>query len=74
MNPKEKAFERVNKFSELLPAEGTTTGQTPMDCAIIAVNEIVETGTLSDRQCGYLKIEKQHKEYWELVRYEIKIM
>lgn len=44
MNPIDKAKELVKKFDELLPCEGTTTGQTPIDCALILVNEILENG------------------------------
>lgn len=43
MTPKDKAIELVKKFDELLPCEGTTTGQTPIDCALISVNEILFT-------------------------------
>lgn len=42
MTPKEKAQNLISKFDELLPSEGTTTGQTPIECALIAVNEILE--------------------------------
>lgn len=40
MTPKEKAKELYNKFNELLPCEGLTTGETPILCALIAVDEI----------------------------------
>jgi hypothetical protein len=35
---KKEAVNLVIKFDEILPCEGTTTGQTPIDCALIAVN------------------------------------
>lgn len=41
MTPKEKSIELINKFNELLPCEGNTTGQTPIDCAIICVDELI---------------------------------
>jgi hypothetical protein len=43
MTPNEKAIELVKKFDKLLPCEGTTTAQTPIDCALISVNEILFT-------------------------------
>lgn len=43
MNPEEKAKELIKKYDELLPCEGTTTGQTPIDCALVCVEEILKT-------------------------------
>lgn len=65
MTPKEKAIELVKKFDELLPCEGTTTGQTPIDCALISVNEILK---------DELEImpAKWMSDYWEEVREELK--
>lgn len=43
MTPKEKATELVDLFDRLLPTEGLTTNQTPIDCALICVNEILKS-------------------------------
>lgn len=77
MSPKEKAKElvitfEVQDFNERYGWKTNTEHSKLM--AIKAVDEIIETDTLSDRQCGYLTIEKKHKEYWAMVRAEIKSM
>lgn len=43
MTAKEKAVELFKKFDDLLPCEGTTTGDTPIICALIAVDEIIKS-------------------------------
>ena len=85
MSPKEKAKELFDKCYYKI--EDATAGLFENDvdyltarrkaatwCSLIAVDEIEETKTLSNRQCGFLTIEKQHKEYWSNVRTEIESM
>lgn len=64
MTPKEKAKELHDKFNELLPCEGTTTGETPILCALIAVAEI-----LSD-ELGIMPGKWMH-DYWREVKDEL---
>ena len=77
MNPKEKALSLSQQFGCTTKfAEDCNDGKTlPLRvaklCALIAVAEIEATKTLSDRQCGFLTIEKNHKKYWQEVRTEI---
>ena len=77
MSPKEKALSICQQFGVTTKfAEDCNDGKTlPLRvaklCALITVDEIEATKTLSDRQCGFLKLEKNHKEYWSNVRTEI---
>jgi hypothetical protein len=66
MKPKEKAKELVNKFNLLLPCEGATTLQTLIDCALIAVDEIIQAirYTEAKSDLGYVG-------YWQQVKQEI---
>jgi len=70
MTPKEKAIELVNKFDNLLPCEGTTTGQTPIDCALICVDEIIKE--IKDLYFNH-DIEENNSsvDYYERVKIEI---
>jgi hypothetical protein len=63
MTPQEKAKELVKKFDNLLPCEGTTTGQTPIDCALIVVEEIFSL----IKGLEWFKTER----YWNEVKAEI---
>ena len=77
MNEKEKALKICQNMGvTTLFTKDCNNGYTlPLRVAKIlakkVVDEIEQTGTLIDRQCGYLSIEKQHKEYWVNVRAEI---
>jgi hypothetical protein len=64
MTPQEKAKQLYDKFDEILPCEGTTTGRTPIDCALILVDEI-----LADE----LEImpAKWMSDYWQKVKEEL---
>jgi len=67
----EKARELYDKFDELLPCEGTTTGDTPIECAIIVIDEIdsiYQKLTPKDDPYRYL-IEL---EYWQDVKEKLK--
>ncbi len=41
MTEKEKALSLIEKFDKLIPCEGTTTGHTPVECALIVCDEIM---------------------------------
>lgn len=71
MTAKEKAKELVNKFDNLLPSEGTTTGQTPINCALIAVDEIIKA--LEDYGQNTMELQNMDREFawWQKVKQEI---
>ena len=67
MTPKEKANELLDKFN--LP-----TGLMSIErkqCALIAVDEILNTNTLQDRSCGFIPLCEKHTEYWQEVKKEL---
>ena len=66
MTAKEKALALIKKFDKLLPCEGTTTGETPIDCALIAVNEVLFALYDIDKK------SLNFTDYWEEVKQEIK--
>ncbi len=45
MNAKETAVKLVNEIDSFLPCEGTTTGQTPIDIAIMLTARSIESFT-----------------------------
>lgn len=67
MNAKDKAKELFKKFDDMLPCEGTTTGNTPIELGLIAINEIemelIEWGEVW---------MKQRLNYWTDVATELK--
>lgn len=67
MKAKEKAISLVEKFDKLFPVEGTTTGQTSIDCALIVVEEIMldELGIMP---------AKWMSDYWDDVKAELERM
>jgi len=67
MTEKEKAISLVKKFEQLLPCEGTTTGQTPIDCALIVVEEIM----LDELE---IMPAKWMYDYWREVKLELEKM
>ena len=70
MTPKEKAEELVDRFDLLLPCEGTTTTQTPIDCALIAVNEIIDL--LEDEGIIFAEYhDRTTIEYWLEAKQEL---
>lgn len=69
--PKEKAKELVDKIFAEIASAYSGYYETAKGIAVIMVEEIQKTETLEDRYCGYLPIEKNHKEYWEQVKAEI---
>lgn len=80
MIPKEKAKELVSSFEKLLPCEGNTTGQTPIDCALIAIDEVIlfseNLGKKLFKELGgesYSSRCKNYdmKNYWQEVKKEL---
>jgi hypothetical protein len=75
MNPKEKAYELVCKFIDEIPANQendinkfiTTDNNAAKQCALIAVDEIIEQNNVWIAQVG-----KGTNQYWQEVRKEIK--
>ena len=69
MTPEAKTKELVQKFDDLLPCQGTTTGQTPIDCALIVVEEIINLPTVwFDKNACLEEDESDTTEYWEEVK------
>jgi len=65
MTPKEKAKELVYKFDDTM--EFSTPQRFAKQCALIAVDEILSMGIMSDS--GHFRMAKS---YWEEVKQEIK--
>jgi len=65
MNPKKKAKELINKFDKLFPCEGLTTGHTPIECALIVVEEILYTFVIGDNEILFWQEVKQEIENYE---------
>lgn len=40
-------------------------------CALIAVDEILNTNTLQDRSCGFIPLCEKHTKYWQEVKTEL---
>lgn len=70
MTPKGKARELVDKYSELGIGHPTSL-LLAKQCALIAVDEVLKTNTLENRNCGFVTLCEKHKEYWEEVKQEI---
>jgi hypothetical protein len=70
MSPKEKAMELVWKYLPILIIK-----ENPFDlakqCALIAVDEIINNCLFEIYSCGFLTLETKHKEYWQEVKQEI---
>jgi hypothetical protein len=71
-----KAKELFDKFCYAIRTEETDSGYFTnviyaKNCALIAVDEILKTNTLQDRNCGFVTLCEKHKEYWEEVKEEI---
>ena len=75
MTPKEKAKELVEKmFNVDLGCENEAMCMLyphAVRCALIAVDEVLKTNTLENRNCGFVTLCEKHKEYWEEVKQEI---
>ncbi len=64
MTPKEKAKYIYNNFDSILPCEGTTTGETPVQCGLILIDEILKD------ELGIMPA-KWMEEYWLDVKLEL---
>jgi len=73
MIPKEKAKELLDKYY-IICQEFTEEIQCSIQakqCALITVDEILETKLLKNRYCGFVELDKSHIEYWNEVKNEI---
>ena len=68
MTPKEKAIYLVNQYLQIYDGRVIEAKQ----CAIIAVDEILENCKFENYNCGYLTKTTYHKIYWQEVKEEIK--
>ena len=59
--PKGKAKELVKRFESILPSEGETDGNSPIECALIAVDEIL----------GQIVLSSPNGKYWVEVKIEL---
>jgi hypothetical protein len=66
MTPKEKAEELFDKMCQY-----PMWKEQAIQCALIAVDEIINTESLANRICGYTKLTKEHLQYWQEVKIEI---
>ena len=68
MKVKEKAEYLIESFK----MDNTTEGESrAIRCALIAIDEILDTGSLQDYNCGFLQLNTTHRLFWESVRKEI---
>ena len=70
MTPKEKAKELVGKMVYSSDPFLHRTRHS-IKCALICVDEILNTESLANRICGYTTLTKSHVQYWEEVKNEI---
>jgi hypothetical protein len=72
MTPKEKAKKLVVKFIKHSRAEKDIKPiQSAKQCALIAVDEILDNCKFVFYSCGHLVKTPLHKEYWQEVKQEI---
>ena len=71
MKTKEKADQLIDNLRMDNTAEGYRRG---VKCALICVDEILDTGVLQDYNSGYLPNNSTHRKYWEDVRAELEIL
>jgi len=73
LKEKAKAKELVKKFDDILPCEGLTTGETPIKCALIVVDEIINSRPTKPYLGGIdiYEDEKRALRYWQQVKTEI---
>ena len=68
MKTKEKALELISNLSMDNTAEGYRRG---VKCALICVDEMLDTGALQDYNSNNLQDNTTHRSFWEEVRNEI---
>jgi hypothetical protein len=77
MTAKEKSRELVDKFlciednEDLFCDECGMSEEAAKLCALIAVDEILNTNTLQDRSCGFIPLCEKHTKYWQEVKKEL---
>ena len=73
MTPKEKAQDLTVNFytEEINENHDLMTWAAAKECALICVDEILNTESLANRICGYTTLTKSHVQYWEEVKQEI---
>ena len=78
MTPKDKAIELISKFKTFADyQEDDCFNQiekmliNAKQCALIAVDEILENCKFENYNCGYLPTTTYHKIYWQEVKQEI---
>lgn len=69
----QKAIELVNKYNNILPCEGLTTGQSPIDCALICVHEILNALEIYP-EYQLKQHEKDEVNYWKEVKQQLEKM
>ncbi len=75
MTAKEKATQLIKKMLSKNP--NIQDGVSKIDsiqailCALIAVDEILNTNTLQDRSCGFIPLCEKHTKYWQEVKKEL---
>ena len=71
MKTKQKALELIDNLRMDNTSEGYRRG---IKCALICVDEILDTGSLQDYNCGAFEINSTHRKYWEYVREDLEIL
>jgi hypothetical protein len=75
MTATEKAQELLNKMLSKNPnrQDGISIIDTIQAklCALVAVDEILNTNTLQDRSCGFIPLCEKHTKYWQEVKKEL---
>lgn len=69
MTPKEKAEELVHKMYAGFVHD--LYSYKAKQCAIIAVDEILNNCLFEQYSCGFLTLEPKHEKYWEEVKEEL---
>ena len=70
-----KTKEKADQLIDNLRMDNTTEGyRRGVKCAIICVDEILDTGSLQDYNSGYLANNSTHRKYWEDVREELETL
>jgi len=77
MTPKDKAIELHENFWSVYYADLAEDftykyiSDISKKCALICVDEIVNTKSLKNRSCGYITLNERHIEFWNEVKQEI---
>ncbi len=71
----EKARSLIHKFVQFTPAEEELEWEYAKQCAIICVNEIIDSKPISPQKSDYIMLESElldnSREYWNKVLTEI---